>query len=33
MINDGKKYLELLANAKKELQQTIYLKTLTKIKY
>ncbi|WP_341266670.1 lambda-exonuclease family protein [Candidatus Phytoplasma fraxini] len=33
MINDRKNYLKLLANAKEELKQTTYLKTLTKIKY
>ncbi|MGE9276560.1 MAG: YqaJ viral recombinase family protein [Candidatus Phytoplasma pruni] len=32
MINDAKKYLVLLQNAKKELQQTTFLKHLSKIK-
>ncbi len=32
MIQDSKKYLELLHNAKHELQQTTYLKQLTKFK-
>ncbi|XXP77155.1 MAG: hypothetical protein AB3N34_02315 [Lettuce witches'-broom phytoplasma] len=32
MIQDSKKYLELLHNAKQELQQTTYLKQLTKFK-